>query len=498
VIQEDGLFSFTRFQQTVSSQGGQSMDRRDFFGVLAVAGLAGGSAEELQGQDVPDADVTRGLAHWIVTSKPDETPLAVRKEAARSLLNWVACAVGGSRQEALDMTLSAIAPFSGPRQATVLGRKERLDVLHAALVNGMSSHVFDFDDTHLRTIIHPAGPVAAAILALAEYKPVSGRDFLYALTVGIETECRIGNAVYPDHYDAGWHITGTVGVFGAAAAAGRILGLTEQQMRWAIGLAAVQPVGLREVFGTMTKSFHPGRAAQNGLMAALLASKNFNSSEQALEGKTGWASTLSPQRNYAEITDNLGKTWEAALNTYKPFPCGIPLHPSIDACIQLRNQHNLKPEQIEKIELGVHRLALELTGRKTPQTGADSKYSVYHAAAVAIIYGAAGEKQFSDSVVRDAATVALRQRVTAVVDSSVKEEQVRAAVILKDGRRLEKFIEDAVGSVRNPMTDAMLEAKFLDLAAGILPQAKARRLMDLCWKVETLSNAGDIARAGSA
>jgi 2-methylcitrate dehydratase PrpD len=474
------------------------MDRRDFVGILAIAGLAGASGRELRAQEAPAKDVTRKLAHWIVTSKPDETTPPVRKEAARTLLNWVACAVGGSHHEALEKTLSALAPFSGPSQASVLGRKERLDVMHAALANGMSSHVFDFDDTHLRTIIHPAGPVASAILALAEYKPVSGRDFLYALTVGIETECRIGNSVYPAHYDAGWHITGTTGVFGAAAAGGRLLGLTEQQMVWAIGLAAVQPVGLREMFGTMTKSFHPGRAAQNGLTAAFLASKNFNSSEQALEGKFGWANTLSSERNYAEITDNLGETWEAALNTYKPFPCGIVMHPSIDACIQLRNQHNLKPDQIERIELRVHRLALELNGKKTPETGAESKYSVYHGAAVAIIYGMAGEKQFSDSAVRDPATIALRDRVTAIVDSSVKEEQARAAVILKDGRRLEKFIENAVGSVKNPMADAMLEAKFLDLADGILPQAKAKRLMDLCWKVETLADAADIAKAGAA
>jgi 2-methylcitrate dehydratase PrpD len=478
------------------------MDRRDFVGILALAGLAGASAEKLRAQqdaqDVAATDVTRKLAHWIVTSRSDETTPAVRKEAARTLLNWVACAVGGSHHEALDMTLSALGPFSGPAQATVLGRKERLDVMHAALANGMSSHVFDFDDTHLRTIIHPAGPVASAILALAEYKPVSGRDFLYALTVGVETECRIGNAVYPDHYDVGWHITGTAGVFGATAAAGRLLGLTEQQMLWAIGLAAVQPVGLREVFGTMTKSFHPGRAAQNGLTAAFLASKNFNSSEQGLEGRFGWANTLSAKRDYAEITDDLGKTWEAALNTYKPFPCGIPMHPSIDACIQLRNQHDLKPDQIDRVELRVHRLALELTGRKTPQTGPETKYSVYHAAAVAILYGMAGEKQFSDSAARDAAAIALRDRVTAVADSSIKEEQARAAVILRDGRRLEKFIENAVGSVRNPMTDAMLEAKFLDLADGVLPQAQARRLIDLCWKVENLADAADIAKAGAA
>jgi 2-methylcitrate dehydratase PrpD len=475
------------------------MDRRGFVGSLAIAGLVRASAApQLRAQNAPVAtDVTRNLALWIVSSRADETTPALRKEASRTLLNWVACAVGGSRHEAVDRTLSALVPFCGAGQASVLGRKERLDVMHAALANGMSSHVFDFDDTHLRTIIHPAGPVASAILALSEYKPVSGRDLLYALIVGIETECRIGNSVYPAHYDAGWHITGTTGVFGAAAAAGRLLGLSEQQMVWAIGLAAVQPVGLREMFGTMTKSFHPGRAAQNGLTAAFLASKNFISSEQGLEGRYGWANTLSTQRNYAEITGSLGKVWEAALNTYKPFPCGIVMHPAIDACIQLRNEYNLKPDQIERIELRVHPLALELNGKKSPQTGADAKYSVYHGAAVAIIYGVAGEKQFSDQTVRDRTVIALRDRVTATVDLSVKEDQVRAAVILKDGRHLEKFIENAVGSVNNPMTDAMLEAKFLDLADGVLPQTKARRLMDLCWRVETLTSAGDIARAGA-
>src|SRR5207248_10045104 len=151
---------------------------------------------------------------------------------------------------------------------------------------------------------------------------VSGAALLQALILGAEVECRIANAVYPAHYDVGWHITGTVGPFGAAAAIGKLLGLDEQQMIWALGLAAVQPVGLREMFGTMTKSFHPGRAAQNGLTAALLASKNFTSSNQGIEAARGWANVLSTARRFSEITEGLGKTYEIALNTYKPFPCG--------------------------------------------------------------------------------------------------------------------------------------------------------------------------------
>src|SRR5262249_23825144 len=202
-----------------------------------------------------------------------------------TLLNWVGCAVGACRQETVTNVISALAPFAGSGQATVLGRTERMDILNAALVNGISSHVLDFDDTHPETTIHPAAPVAPAILALAEHRPVSGRDFILALVLGIETECRIGRAAAPAHYEAGWHITGTTGVFGSAAAAGRLLGLNEQQMAWALGLAAAQPVGLIEMFGSMAKSFHPGRSAQTGLTAALLASKGFTAPEKALQAK---------------------------------------------------------------------------------------------------------------------------------------------------------------------------------------------------------------------
>src|SRR5512146_2593314 len=239
--------------------------------------------------------VTGKLASYVVSSRYIDIPKNIRHEAARSFLNWVGCAVGGSRHETVERALAALAAFSGPPEATVLGRGERLDIMHAALMNGITSHTFDFDDTHLKTVIHPSGPVASAILALAEHQPVTGGEFLHAFILGVEVECRIGNAVYPAHYDAGWHITGTTGVFGAAAAAGKLLGLSEQQMVWALGLAATQPVGLREMFGSMTKSFHPGRAAQNGLTAAVLASKNFTTADAGIEGKSGWAHVLSTE-----------------------------------------------------------------------------------------------------------------------------------------------------------------------------------------------------------
>jgi 2-methylcitrate dehydratase PrpD len=438
---------------------------------------------------------TRILAAYLVKARFEDLPAKVRKEGIRTLLNWVGVAVGGSQHETVVRALRALQPFSGPEQASLLGRTERLDIMNAAFLNGVASHIFDYDDTHLKTIIHPAGPVVSAILALAEYRPVKGADFLNALVLGVETECRIGNTVYPNHYDVGWHITGTAGVFGAAAAAGKLLGLSEQQMVWALGLAASQPVGLRESFGSMNKSFNPGRAASNGLFAALLAAQDFTSSQGMLEAKRGWAHTISTKQDFAQITEGLGTRYEAALNTYKPFACGIVIHPALDAAIQLRKQYQLKPEQIAEVRLRVHPLVLELTGKQTPTTGLEGKFSIYHSVAIALIQGAAGERQYSDQAVQDPAVVALRGKVMATVDPGIKLQQVDMVVVLKDGRELHKYIEHAIGSVEVPMTDEQLEAKFSDLAEGILPAKQTSALIDTCWKVEQLADAGQIARA---
>ena len=307
------------------------LDRRAFVGTMSLAGFAGLTASAAvphtaeagatgTAQATVATDVTRALARYVVSGSYDDLPLPVRKEARRTLLNWVGCAVGGSQHDTMNAAISALAPFSGPPQASVLGRKERMDILHASLMNGISSHVFDFDDTHLKTVIHPAAPVVPAILALSEQRAVSGKAFLNALVLGVEVECRIGNAVYPAHYDRGWHITGTAGVFGSAAASGKLLGLSEQQMVWALGLAATQPVGLREMFGSMTKSFHPGRSAQNGLTAAHLAAHNFTSAPAGLEGKSGWANVLSTSQDYGEITERTARPTRSCSTPTSPSP----------------------------------------------------------------------------------------------------------------------------------------------------------------------------------
>ena len=294
----------------------------------------------------------------------------------------------------------------GPRPA------QRTDALHAALINGLSAHVLDFDDTHLRTLLHPSVPVASALLALGERQPISGRDFLLAFIVGVEIECRIANAIWFAH-NSHWYITGTAGVFGAAAASARVLGLNEDQTTHALGIAGAQSAGTREMAGTMTKAFIHGRAAQNGLLAALLAQQGFTAAETSLEGRTVSPTCSHPSAIFAALTAGLGMTYEITSNSYKPFACGVVAHPVIDACIRLRNENQLNVADIEAIALRVSPRALELTGIKEPPNGLKSKWSIYHSAAVALVDGAAGEHQYSDERVNAPEVRALRARISA-------------------------------------------------------------------------------------
>jgi len=413
---------------------------------------------------------------------------AVDHEAHRTFMNWLGCAVGAAHHEAADAALAAVNMLQPAPQATLPGRSDKVDMASAALINGITSHTFDFDDTHLKTIIHPAGPVASAVLALAEHTGASGRALIDALVLGIDVSCRVGNAMYPDHYDRGWHITGSTGTLGAAAACARLLGLNTQQTAMALGLAASQPVGMREQFGTMTKPFHPGGAARAGLMSALMAKHGFTASPKALEAPRGMMQTVSTKNDWLEISSELGQRFEISFNSYKPFACGIVIHPSIDACAQLRAQ-GVTPEQIERIELKVHSLVLELTGKKEPADGLQAKFSVYHGCAAGLTFGRAAEEEFSDDVVNRADMVALRRKVVATVDDSIDEASADVTAVLLDGRRVHVFVEHAIGSLQNPMTDANLEAKFHGLSDAVLGAAKTTDLIKACWAI---SQAGDV------
>jgi 2-methylcitrate dehydratase PrpD len=441
--------------------------------------------------------ITQTLAAFVATHPSRGWSDAVDHEARRTLLNWLGCAVGAARHEAVGAALAAVQLLQPAPQAAVLGRRERVDMGSAALLNGIASHTFDFDDTHLKTIIHPAGPVASALLALAEHQGHSGRQLLDALVLGIDVSCRLGNVMYPDHYDCGWHITGSTGMLGAAAGCARLLGLDAGRTAMALGIAASQPVGLREQFGTMSKPLHPGAAARAGLMAALMAQQGFTASPRALEAPRGLVQVVSTKAAWHEATDALGQRFEISFNTYKPFACGIVIHPAIDAAVQLR-ERGVQPGQVERIALRVHPLVLELTGKAEPQDGLQGKFSVYHGCAAGLIVGRAGEDEYADEFVRRPDVVALRRRVVATVDPEMDEASVELTATLTDGRQERVQVEHAIGSLQRPMTDADLEAKFHALADGVIGPVRAARLLQALWSVDEAADLRGLAALAQA
>jgi len=442
--------------------------------------------------------ITRILADFVATHPSQGWDARVEHEAHRTLLNWVGCAIGASRHATVEAALAAVRELAPAAQATILGRGERVDIASAALLNGITSHTFDFDDTHLKTIIHPGGPVASAALALAEHIGAGGRQLVDAVVLGVDVACRVGNMIYPDHYDRGWHITGSTGMLGAAAACARLLALDPHRTAMALGIAASQPIGVREQFGSMTKAFHVGGAARAGLMSALMAKHGYTASIRALEAPRGLAQTYSTKCDWSEITDGLGKRFEISFNTYKPFACGIVIHPSIDGCVRLAGEHGLRAADIERIDLRVHPLVLELTGKTAPRTGLESKFSVFHACAAGILFGRAGEAEFSGEIAAHADVIALRDRIRASADTAIGEAAADVTITCVDGRRLHAFVAHAIGSLERPMSDADLQRKFHGLVDPVLGAERATRLISALAGLSACAGLGalmELARA---
>jgi 2-methylcitrate dehydratase PrpD len=438
---------------------------------------------------------TRTLATYIVNARYEDVPDDVRHEAARSLVNVMGVTLGGSVDPAVDIAIRALTPFSGKPTAAIIGRVERLDPLHASLMNGISSHVDDFDDTTPQNYIHPTSPVASAMFAYASANRVRGRDFLNAFVLGFEAESRIGNAVYPAHYDVGWHITGTAGIFGAAAAIGRLRGLSEQQMVWALGLAATQAAGLREMFGSMGKAFHPGRAAQNGYASAILAESGFTAGERGIEGPRGFAAVQAATFDLSKVTAALGVDFNLRRNTYKPYPCGIVNHPTIESCIELHRAHKLNAADIVAVRLRVAPLVLDLCNQQNITRGLQGKFSVYHGAAIGLVRGRAGLDDYTDAAVNDPAVKRVRERVTATGDPALTEDQARVEVELADGRRVTWSVEQSLGNIHRPLSDRQLEEKFKQCATRALSASAVDLVLDRCWRIAELDDVSTLVEA---
>ncbi len=441
---------------------------------------------------MPDTPpVTRQLADFVAASRWDDIPAPVRHEGVRTLLNSIGCALGGANDEAMELMVRALSPTFGPAQASVIGRGERPDALNAAFLNAVSANVLEYDDTHLPTVMHPAAPIVPGLLALAERQKISGAALIHALVVGIEVGCRVGNALMPNHYRRGYHITASCGIFSAAAGAAKLLGLDRQKTLWALGHAATQSAGLVESLGSMSKSVGVGNAAKNGLAAALFAAEGLTGAETAIEGKYGFANVTSETIDLAKIADGLGASWEISQNAYKPYPCGVVLFPVIDACLDLLEQHKPAPDRITRVTVRGHSLLLERTDRPVIHNGRDAKVSLQHSVAVSFLFGAAGLKEYEDACVADPAVRALAARVEAVADDTVPVESAYVTVETADGK-LENHVRHGRGTPGRPMSDAELDTKVRGLIEFGSPFVDADRLIAAARGIEGEADASKI------
>jgi 2-methylcitrate dehydratase PrpD len=445
----------------------------------------------------PDAEtLTKTLCGHLAAAQFGDLSAAAIAEARRGVLDWIGCALAGSGHNTITTLLAVLQEISGRPQATVFGRGLRLGLLDAALANGQMGHVLDYDDTHMGgVVLHTSSPVLAALFALAERAPVSGADFMLAYAVGFEAGVRSGRTA-PGHHKGGWHLTGTLGTIAAGAAGAKLLKLDRQRFTYAMGIAATQAAGMQQNRGTMCKSFHAGKAAANGALAALLAERGFDATQEIIEGKKGFSRIYSdvaaPEELNAGLGDALGdslgdgrdRRWMIETNGHKPYACGVVLHPLIDAVIAIRNRDAIDAAAVSEMSLRVNPLVLSITGVVEPSTGLQSKFSTVHSAAVALLDGAAGTAQYADAKATDPAVAALRRKVKAVADETLRKDEAHAT-ITAGGRRHEIHVMHASGTADNPMSDGAIEAKFLANAEPVIGRERAARARGFVLSLET-------------
>jgi len=430
---------------------------------------------------------TQQFASFVADLTFTDLPSGAVRAARRGVLDWLGCALAACRHPTLDKVIAVLEENGSSARSTVLGRALRLSYCDAALVNGQMGHLLDYDDTHMGgVVLHASSPILAALLSAAERTPVSGEDLILAYASGFEAGVRVGRSS-PGHHRGGWHLTGTLGTLAAATAVAKLNRLNAQCLTHTLGIAGTQASGMQQNRGTMCKSFHAGRAASNGLLAALLAEGGFDSSEEIIEGKRGFCRIYSDVATPEQMTANLGTEWQIEGNGHKPYACGVVLHPAIDAMIQLRKKLQVRPDEIESITLRVNPLVVSITGTAAPKTGLHSKFSIYHSAAVAIIDGEAGVAQYTDERAMDARVIAVRERVDVVVDESLRPDEAIAQLVQK-GEVHSTHIEHATGTASNPMSDAALEAKFFANAVPAIGEDRTRHVIDTVFRLEKLGD----------
>ncbi|KAA9151055.1 MmgE/PrpD family protein [Amycolatopsis acidicola] len=436
--------------------------------------------------------VTAEFCGRLLAAASAPLPPPVARAARRSLFNVLGTAIGAADSPAVEALLTAARHRGVSGEAVLPGRTETVDPYWGALVTGTAAHYDDFDDTHLATVIHPGAAALATVLSLQPETGLSGRRALSAFALGCEAQLRIGNAISPSHYDRGWHITGTCGVFGAAVAAAIVLGLDAGRTEQALALAATMTLGHREGFGSMTKPFHPGKAAANGVLAARLAASGQIGMADPF-GPDGMLGVLAPEVDATRLGGSWNEDWELEQNAFKPYPCGIVAHPVIDAALGAAPR--VDPAAITAVTIACHPLVPELMGRRDPADGLQARFSSYHAAAAGLLDGVVGLPQFTTGRARAADARALRELITLEPDSGCARDEATIVVAQRDSEPVTVHIEHARGSLARPLTDDELFAKVDALTEPILGAGRALAIRDAVDALDAVSSLDELLTA---
>ena len=431
-------------------------------------------------------NITDKMAGFAINMSFDRLPEEVIEQAKKCFLDWLGVTFGGATYPIANILTGFVEEIGGEEQATILAKGIKTNVLNAALANGAISHVLDFDDTHTASLCHISSPIMPVIFALGEYRHLSGKDCIAAFVSGFETSARVGLAMEPDHYHAGWHATSTMGRLGAVAAAGRLLDLSQKQMRRALAIAATQSGGFTVVFGTMCKPFHPGKAAMDGMLAAMLAARGFDGPENILETEKGFCRIFSKHVDFEKITDGLGDDYELLNNTFKPYASCLLTHPSIDAALDLRSAHNISADEIQKIEVTVAPLVRQIAGKQRPRTALEGKFSIYYCTAVALLEGGVGEDKFTDEKMIDKRLSDLQELISVNVNPEFNNTTAELSIKTLKGDRYTKKIFVPRGDPRNPLSFSQIEDKFRILARKIFQEERISKLIYSLRRLEEL------------
>ena len=490
------------------------MRRRDFgkasLGVIAATAFSD-SARASRTPTTADFPKSPGLTNYVGTfiteTKYQDIPGEVIELGKKSILDGLGLALAGSRADSGAISRQYVAESGVCNgKATIIGATKRTSPRYAALVNGISIHADDFDDTQLAAakdrvyglLTHPTVPVLPAIFALAEQRAVTGKEWMLAYHVGVEVECKVAEAIAPRHYQDGFHSTGTCGPFGSAAACAKLLKFDLSKTLNTLGLAASHSGGLRENFGTMTKPFQAGHAAESGLVSAELVALGWTAAEQILEADRGFFHAAGGSYDPSAIMDRLGRPWTFASPgvSLKPYPSGSLSHPAMTELARLIDAHNIQAAQVEKVDIGANHQMTTTLLHHHPKTGLEAKFSMEFCLAILLLERKAGLGQFSDRVVHRPDVQEMIGRINFYVDPEAESagfDKMTSIlkIHLKDGSVITGRAEFAKGSPFDPMSFDQAASKFRGCAEfAEWPKAKTEKIITL---VKALEAASDIS-----